>query len=99
MACRSGCRTQDHANWGECARASNISIGAGESAPGQYTAKSWDKELDAYKDARAQGIQPEGTSMDKISAAVKASEKMGKAYDAGSMPPAKVITKASAEVF
>ena len=24
--CRSGCKTQDHENWGECAKAANFSI-------------------------------------------------------------------------
>jgi hypothetical protein len=47
------------------------------------SSKKWDAELNAYANARAQGIQPDGTSMKKIQAAVKASENMGKAYDGG----------------
>lgn len=42
--------------------------------------KKWDKELQAYRDARAQGIQPAGTSMKKIEEAVKISNETGKAY-------------------
>jgi hypothetical protein len=41
----------------------------------------WDAELKAYKDARAQGIQPSGTSMAKVQEAVRISDKVGKAFD------------------
>jgi hypothetical protein len=61
--------------------------------------KTFNKELDAYKEARAQGIQPSGTSMQKIQEAVKASETLGRAYNAEKMPPAKHINKKSAEVM
>ena len=58
--------------------------------------KKFNAELDAYKEARAQGIQPAGTTMKKIQEAVKASETLGRAYDAQKMPPAKTINKKSA---
>ena len=61
--------------------------------------KKFNAELDAYKEARAQGIQPNGTSMTKIQEAVKASETLGRAYDASKMPPAKHINKKSAAVM
>jgi hypothetical protein len=63
------------------------------------TNKRHNRELDAYKEARAQGIQPAGTTMDKIQQAVKASETLGRPYDAGKMPPAKTINKKSAAVM
>jgi hypothetical protein len=63
------------------------------------TNKKFNRELEAYKEARAQGIQPAGTSMGKIEEAVKASETLGRAYDAQKMPPAKHINKKSAEVM
>ena len=44
--------------------------------------KKWDKELDAYKAARKQGVQPAGTSMAKIQEALDKSDKTGKAYNA-----------------
>jgi hypothetical protein len=61
--------------------------------------KKWDAELNAYADARRQGIQPAGTSMKAIKDAHKASENLGKPYDGGTMPPAhrlanKKVTKA-----
>lgn len=61
--------------------------------------KAFNKELDAYKEARAQGIQPAGTSMKKIQEAVKASETLGRPYNANNMPPAKHIDKQSAAVM
>lgn len=42
--------------------------------------KKWDKELDLYKQARAQGIQPEGTTTAKIQKALDVSDKTGQAY-------------------
>ncbi len=61
--------------------------------------KAFNKELDAYKAARAQGIQPNGTSMTKIQEAVKASEVMGRPYDGNKMPPARTINEKSAAVM
>jgi hypothetical protein len=40
--------------------------------------KKWDKELQAYRDARAQGIEPAGTRLAQTRAAVEASDKAGK---------------------
>jgi hypothetical protein len=51
---------------------------------GGMTQKQWDKELDAYKAARKQGIQPASTKMKDIKKAVDISNSVGKAYDASS---------------
>jgi hypothetical protein len=61
--------------------------------------KKFNAELDAYKEARAQGIQPNGTSMKKIQEAVKASEILGRPYDGSKMAPAKSINKKTAAVM
>ena len=61
--------------------------------------KKFNKELDAYKEARKQGIQPNGTSMTKIDAALKASETLGKAYDGNTMISAEKITPDVAKVM
>jgi hypothetical protein len=45
--------------------------------------KNWDKELDLYKTARKQGIQPASTKTRDIRKAIEASDKVGKAFDAG----------------
>jgi hypothetical protein len=63
-----------------------------------YTKKSWESELQAYRDARAQGIQPAGTTRKHIQQAYDASDKLGKAYDADVMPAASKITKQVAAV-
>lgn len=60
---------------------STRSKGAGR---GDATAqKKWDNELQAYRDARSQGIQPAGTNSKAIDRAVRMSDKAGRAYDAG----------------
>lgn len=95
--CRTGCKTKDHASWGECARAARMQVGPGESAPAMYwggkphDSKSWDGELNAYQNVRAQGVQPEGTTKDKVDAAVAVSERIGKPYDANTMPPTSAL--------
>lgn len=84
MACRSGCVTQDHDSWGDCLRASNIQMSTGDAngglVDGGWTNKKWDNELKLYRDARAQGIQPEGTSTAKIRKALDVSDKTGHAF-------------------
>lgn len=77
-----------------------LSMNAGDADSRKtMTNKAFNRELDAYKDARAQGIQPAGTSMKKIEEAVKASETLGRAYDSGKMPPAKSINKKTAAIM
>ena len=61
--------------------------------------RKWEGELQAYRDARRQGIQPAGTTMDKIVAAEKASENLGRAYNAEKDPNAKRIDKKTANVM
>ncbi len=61
--------------------------------------KKWVGELNAYKEARAQGIQPAGTTHKHIQQAYTASEVLNKPYNADIMPTAKNITKQSVEVM
>lgn len=76
MACRTGCPTPGlHRTWGECARAASIQIGDLDAS----TQKRWDKELNLYRSAREQGIQPSSTSATATRAALDASDKLGKA--------------------
>lgn len=53
--------------------------------------KKWDAELNAYSSARAEGIQPAGTSMAKIQDARRASDVLGAAYNSESMPLSTII--------
>ena len=61
--------------------------------------KKWDGELQSYRDARAQGIQPGGTSKKAVEASLKASETLGKAYDGNTMIKANKINKKTAAVM
>jgi hypothetical protein len=75
-----------------------LELGTGD-ASRDIPDKKWNSELSAYRDARAQGIQPAGTTMRHVEEAHKASETLGRAYDADSMPKAKDITAKSVEVM
>lgn len=84
MSCSSGCPTQDHATYGECLRAKSTRVAYTNSANGWDATrqKKWDAELQAYRDARSEGIQPAGTSMRKIDEAKAMSDRSGRAFDA-----------------
>lgn len=75
--CASACKTKDHRTFGECVR--------GFSVLGEPTAHNnrWDAELSAYQEARKKGIKPAGTTMEKVQAAERISENVGRPYDAG----------------
>lgn len=82
MACRAGCATQDHANWGECARDAGIRVGWSNSAAGRDRSADMlnDAECARYHRTRVGGIQPDGTTDRKIEFAERASEKYGARY-------------------
>lgn len=82
--CSSSCKTRDHQTYGECLRDKGLRVGYCQSAKGldATRSKSVENELQAYRDARRQGVQPAGTTMPKIRQAMELSEKAGKAYDA-----------------
>jgi hypothetical protein len=62
-------------------KASTLDLNPGE-ANSRLTmsAKKWDNELALYRTARAQGIQPDGTTTAKIRKAIDISNKTGQAY-------------------
>ena len=79
-------------------KAKGLSLNTGD-AKRDIPDKKWTGELKAYKEARAQGIQPAGTTRAHVEQAYEASVKLGKAYDADSMPKAQDITTKSVEVM
>jgi hypothetical protein len=79
-------------------KAKGLQLNAGD-ATRDIPDKKWNSELKAYRDARAQGMQPAGTRMADIESAYTASETLGKAYNAETMPKAKDITKKATEVL
>ena len=61
--------------------------------------KKWDAELKAYKAARAEGIQPAGTTMKAINEAKQASDNLGRAFNAENMGNAAAMTKQKAKAM
>lgn len=83
MATRCSCG-QGHETFGACIRAKGIRIGWSQSAKGLDATEEkakW-RELDAYKSARDQGIQPGGTSMKQVRDALDLSDATGKPFKA-----------------
>jgi hypothetical protein len=68
-----------HQTFGACCRAKNIRIGQVDASE----QKRWDAELDEFRAASRQGIQPKTTQLKDIRAAVDISNKTGVAFDAG----------------
>lgn len=62
---------------------STLELGTGDANNSKaMPKKKWDRELNMYKEARRQGIQPAGTTEKAVRAALDASDKVGKAYNA-----------------
>lgn len=82
--CTSSCISRDHENWGQCVRDKGLKIAYANSANGQdaTTQKRFDKALDEYRAARAQGIQPSSTRPDAVRRAVEISNTTGSAFQA-----------------
>ncbi len=99
MACREGCRTKDCESYAACCRSATIEV-AGTVA--SNLGEVYDKtkgDLAAYRTARSYGIQPGGTTAAKVRQAEDASKALGRPYDAGSMPPAGMISSKNAVRF
>lgn len=84
MACTSGCPTKTCPSYAACLRGKGARVAYANSAKGlDYTQqKNWDRELDVYKQARAEGIQPAGTKRSQVERAVAISDATGQAYQA-----------------
>ena len=82
--CTTGCPTQDCPSYAACLRGKRTKVAYCNSANGfDYTEqKKWDRDLAAYKDARAQGIQPSSTKREAVDRAVAMSNEVGKAWQA-----------------
>ena len=61
--------------------------------------KQWKANLKEYSDARKQGVQPQSTNVHAVRAAMEASTKIGRAYDANTMPRADKVTKSMASAI
>lgn len=82
MACTTGCPTQDCPSYGACLRRKGVKVGWADHVNGldRSADKRHEAELSAYRDARSQGIQPDGTTMPQVKAALEISDQLGAAY-------------------
>lgn len=80
-----GCPCGTHATYGAHLRAKKIAVTACASAKGRDATanKRWNRELDLYASARAQGIQPDSTKTPDIRSALDHSDRLGRAYQPG----------------
>lgn len=79
---------------------STLQVGTGDANSSRLTSsKKFEAELDAYKKARADGIQPSGSTMKAIKEAEKASDTLGKAYQGDKMPKANLINNRVAKTM
>lgn len=83
--CSTGCSTQDHETYGQCMRAKRAKVAYCNTAGGMdaTTQRNWDKDLDHYREARKQGIQPSGTDRQSVDRAIAISDITSTAYQAG----------------
>lgn len=80
MSCTSGCPTPGlHSSWGECLRSKRVQI---DNIAGHMQTKKFEKDQQAYYDARKSGIQPASPLRPDVDRAVRISEKDGEAWRA-----------------
>ena len=95
-------RQLDHSNCDKdpCfgCKAKGLQLNTGD-AGRDISDKSWNDRLAFYRRARADGIQPNGTHPVQVEAAYKASETLGKAYDADTMVRADKVNTGVKEVM
>lgn len=99
MTCRSGCKTQDHADYATCLRAARVTTPATMNSPLSAVYDKTKGDLDAYRSARSHGIQPGATTMQKVQEAQAATKLLGRPYDANTMPPAHMIVNKNTARF
>lgn len=99
MNCRSGCRSKDHGSYAECLQAANVTVTAVINSPLQGVYEKTKGDLSAYRTARANGIQPESTTVAKVRDAERASRLLGRPYNAKRDAPAHMIVNKNTARF
>lgn len=97
--CRSGCREQNHDSYAECLLAANVTVNSVINSPLQGVWEKTKGDLAAYRVARANGIQPESTTVAKVREAEAATKKLGRPYNAQTDPPAHMIVNKKTAKF
>jgi len=72
--CSSSCSTQDHKTFGECLRAKNLQLSPHVNDSYSTRQTAWDGELDHYKKAVDNGLDPVSTKRKAVDAAIKEAE-------------------------
>lgn len=81
--CTSGCRTRDHASYGECLRSKSLSVYGLESTGNDFTKqKKWDRELDRARNLMSKGVMPRNTFTKALDEAERKSDATGTAFRA-----------------
>ena len=82
MSCTTGCPTKTCESYAACLRGKRSRVAYANSAGGYdySTQKAWDKDIAAYKDARAQGLQPATTKRADVDRAHAISDITGSAF-------------------
>lgn len=97
--CRTGCATKDHDSYADCLIAANVTVNATAVSPLKSMYERTKSDLTAYGSARRNGIQPEGTTVEKVRQAETASRALGRPYNANVDPPASMIVNKNAARF
>lgn len=69
--CRSGCPDQNHESYGACLKASNFHTLVGDAV---HDNRKLERNLQAYRDVRAQGIQPQSIRRPFVEASKRAAD-------------------------
>lgn len=99
MNCREGCKSKDHASYAECLRAANPTVTAVVNSQLQGMYEKTKRDLSAFQAARAEGITPGGTTVEKVTEARQATALLGRPYNASSDPPATMIVNRQSANF
>ena len=80
MTCASSCNTKDHPTYGECLRSQELGTLYIVSNVSATEAKAFDAEIQAYRSAVRQGVEPDGSRMPQIQEAMRISNETGVPY-------------------
>lgn len=99
MNCRSGCKTKNHGSYAECLQAARVTVTAIVNSPLQGMYEKTKSDLAAYEAARRNGIQPGGTTKEKVLQAERVSRELGRPYNANTDPPAELFVNKNTARF
>lgn len=75
MACRSGCKDQNCGSYGQCLKNANLRIAyCGIGGLDATAQRVWDQELNLYRSAVSDGLEPRGTTTSAVRSAYAEAE-------------------------